>query len=134
MNVIDAAVDAVIAMMNALTPFATVTRGALPTGNGLSCEVAAAYNAETYLNKGAIIPLPLTLNGKHDNLKTLSDALNEIHDALTKILDHADYPSDTGWQVVDIWTTSFPRVIGRESDNRWLMGSTLTINLLKKGA
>lgn len=134
MNVIDAAVSAVIAMMNALSPFATVTRGALPTGNGITCEVSPTYNAETYLDKGARIPVSLTLNGKHHNLQTLSNTLNEIHDALTKIRDHSGYPSGEGWQVIDIWTSAYPRVIGRESDNAWLMGSTLTVNLEKKGA
>lgn len=133
MNVIDASIEAVISMMNALHPFATVTRGALPTGNGITCEIAPTSNSEIYLDKGAIIQIDLTLNGKHDNLQTLSDTLNNIHDALTKIHDHASYPSDTGWQVIDIWTSVFPRVIGRESDNAWVMASSLIVNLQKKG-
>lgn len=133
MNVIDAAISAVISMMNALEPFATVTRGALPTGDGIVCEISPTYNAEIYLDKGARIPIDLTLNGKHHNLQTLSDTLNEIHDALTKIHDPAQYPSDTGWQIIDIWTTLFPRIIGRESDNAWVMASALTVNLEKKG-
>lgn len=133
MNVIDAAIDATIAMMNALEPFATVTRGALPTGDGIVCEISPTYNAEIYLDKGARIPVNLVLNGKHHNLQTLSNALNEIHDALTKIHDPSGYPSDTGWQIIDIWTSLFPRIIGRESDNRWVMASELVINLEKKG-
>ena len=133
MNVIDAAIDATIAMMNALEPFATVTRGALPTGDGIVCEISPTYNAEIYLDKGARIPVNLVLNGKHHNLQTLSNALNEIHDALTKITDPSGYPSDTGWQIIDIWTSLFPRIIGRESDNRWVMASELVINLEKKG-
>ena len=133
MNVIDAAIDATIAMMIALEPFATVTRGALPTGDGIVCEISPTYNAEIYLDKGARIPVNLVLNGKHHNLQTLSNALNEIHDALTKIHDPSGYPSDTGWQIIDIWTSLFPRIIGRESDNRWVMASELVINLEKKG-
>lgn len=133
MNVIDASIEAVISMMNALHPFATVTRGALPTGNGITCEIAPTSNSEIYLDKGAIIQIDLTLNGKHHNLQTLSDTLNNIHDALTKIHDHAGYPSDAGWQVIDIWTSVFPRVIGRESDNAWVMASSLIVNLQKKG-
>ena len=133
MNVIDAAIDATIAMMNALDPFATVTRGALPTGDGIVCEISPTYNAEIYLDKGARIPVSLTLNGKHHNLQTLSGALNEIHDALTKIHDPSGYPSDTGWQVIDMTTTLFPRIIGRESDNAWVMASEISVNLEKKG-
>lgn len=134
MNIIDEAIAAVIGMMNALTPFATVTRGALPTGNGISCETSAYMNAETYLDKGARIPVSLTLNGKHTDLQTLTDTLNGIHDSLSKVRTSAGYPSGTGWQVVDIWTETYPRVIGREPDNRWIMASSVVINLEKKGA
>jgi hypothetical protein len=134
MNVIDAAIDATIAMMNALNPFASVTRGALPTGNGIVCEISPTSNAEIYLDKGARIPIDLTLNGKHKNLQTLSNTLNEIHDALTKIHDPAQYPSGTGWKIVDMWTSVYPRIIGRENDNKWIMASSLTVNLEKKGA
>lgn len=133
MNVIDKAVEAAIAMMNALQPFATVTRGALPTGAGITCEVSQANDAEIYLDKGAQTRINLTLNGKHANLQTLSDTMNQIHDGLTKILDPAGYPSGTGWRIVDMWTYAYPRIIGRESDNKWLMGSTLTVNLEMKG-
>lgn len=133
MNVIDKAIEATIAMMNALHPFATVTRGALPTGSGITCEISPANNAEIYLDKGARIQVNLTLNGKHPNLQMLSDTLNDIHDELTKIHDPAGYPSGTGWQIVDMWTYTYPRLIGREGDNTWVMASTLIVNLEKKG-
>ena len=133
MNVIDEAVEAVIGMMNALSPFATVTRGSLPTGNGIVCEVTTSSDAEIFLDKGSRIAMDLTLNGKHTDLETLSDTMNEIHDALTKIRDHSSYPSDTGWQVVDIWTNVYPHLVTRESNNAWVMASALIVNLEKKG-
>ena len=134
MNVIDSAVEAVIGMMNGLHPFATVTRGALPTGNGICCEVTTSADAETFLNKGARIPIDLTLNGKHVNLQTLSDTMNIIHHELTKILDPSQYPSGTGWKVIDIQNNIYPHLVDREQNNDWIMASSLIVNLEKKGA
>lgn len=133
MNVIDAAVAAVIGMMNSLNPFATVTRGALPTTDGIVCEVTTTSDAETFLNKGAITPIDITVNAKHHNLQTLSDTMNQIHDALTMITTPDGYPSDTGWKIVDIWTEAYPHVIDREDNNSWVMASALIVNLERKG-
>ena len=133
MNVIDEAVEAVIGMMNAQSPFATVTRGALPTGNGIVCEVTTSVNAETFLDKGARIPIDLTVNAKHKNLKTLSNTMNDIHENLTKIRTSGGYPSSTGWKIIDIWTGNYPMIVTREDNNTWVMASSLIVNLEKKG-
>ena len=81
MSVINEVVEAVIGLMNATNPFAAVTRGALPTGNGITCEVGPSAPSEVYMDKNTFVPLDITLNGKHENLKTLSDSLNNIHPA-----------------------------------------------------
>lgn len=133
MNIIDSAVEAVIGLMNALKPFATVTRGALPTGNGIICEVTTSAPTETFFNKGALIPIDLTLNAKHTNLQTLSDTINNIHDELTKNLTANSYPSGTGWKIVDIYTNVYPHIITREENNEWIMASSLIVHLQKKG-
>lgn len=133
MNIIDSAVEAVIGMMNALEPFATVTRGALPTGNGIICEVTTTSPQETYLNKGALIPIDLTLNAKHSNLQILSDTINHIHDELTKVLTADTYPSGEGWKIVDIYTNNYPQIISREENNEWVMASSIIVNLQRKG-
>lgn len=133
MNPIDEAIAAVINMMNGLKPFATVTRGALPTGNGLTCEVIPSTDAENYLDKGARTPIDLTLNGKHHNLQTLSETMNHIHEELTKILDPAGYPSSDKWKVIDIQNGTYPHIVDRENNNVWIMASSLIINLEKKG-
>ena len=133
MNVIDEAVEAVIGMMNSLQPFAAVTRGALPTGNGLTCEVIPSADAENYLDKGARIPIDLTLNGKHHDLRTLSGTMNHIHDELTKILDPNGYPSAEKWKVIDIQNGTYPHLMEREENNTWIMASSLIVNLEKKG-
>lgn len=130
MSVINEAVEAVIGLMNATNPFATVTRGALPTGQGLVCEVGPSTPQALYWDKNTFVPLDITLNGKHKNLKVLSDAMNDIHSALTRA---TSYPEGNGWQIVDITTDSLPQKIGREENNEWLMASALSVRLFWRG-
>ena len=130
MSVINEAVEAVIGMMNATNPFATVTRGALPTGQGLVCEVSPSTPQALYWDKNTFVPLDITLNGKHKDLKVLSDAMNDIHSALTRT---TSYPEGDGWQIVDITTDSLPQKIGREENNEWLMASALSVRLFWRG-
>ena len=129
-SVINQVVEAVIGLMNATTPFATVTRGALPTGVGITCEVGPSTPSEVYLDKNSYVPLDVTLNGKHGNLKTLSDALNKIHSALTRA---KTYPASDNWQIVDISNYTLPEIVDRESNNEWLMASSLSVKFYQKG-
>ena len=130
MSVINDALEAVIGLMNATQPFATVTRGALPTGYGLVCELAPSSALELYWDKNTCVVLDVTLNGKHANLQTLSDDMNDIHSALTRA---TSYPSGTGWQIIDISNNTLPEKIGREANNEWLMASSLSVRLLWRG-
>ena len=129
-SVINQVVEAVIGLMNATTPFATVTRGALPTGIGITCEVGPSTPSEVYLDKNSYVPLDIALNGKHYNLKTLSDALNKIHSALTRA---KTYPSAEGWQIVDISNYTLPQIVDREENNEWLMASSLSVKFYWEG-
>ena len=136
-SVINGVLEAVIGLMNATQPFATVTRGALPTGIGLVCEIGPGSPQTMYMDKNTVIPLDVTLNGKHPNLKTLSDAMNTIHSALTRA---TVYPMDTNdashpgrWQIIDITNYTLPDIIGRENNNEWLMASSLTVKFYWKG-
>ncbi|MBQ1777813.1 MAG: hypothetical protein IIZ93_06620 [Acidaminococcaceae bacterium] len=129
-SVINEVLEAVIGLMNAAQPFATVTRGALPTGQGITCEIGPTTPLETYMDKNTDIPLDVTLNGKHANLETLSDALNNIHSALTRA---TQYPEGQRWQIVDITTQTFPDIVDREQNNVWLMASALSVNFYWKG-
>ena len=129
MSVINDVVEAVIGLMNAAKPFATVTRGALPTGAGITCEVGPS-TPRMYMDKNTFVPLDITINGKHANLKTLSDALNGLHSTLTRA---TSYPSGTAWEITDIKTTTLPQVIGREDNNQWLMASALSVEFYWRG-
>lgn len=130
MSAINETLEAVIGLMNATSPFSTVTRGALPTGVGLSCEIGPSSPSELYLDKNTTVPLDVTLNGKHADLELLSDTMNNIHYVLTHI---RTYPSGAGWQIVDIQNMNLPQIIGREQNNEWLMASALSVRFFWKG-
>lgn len=126
---INLAVESVIALINAMNNFATMTRGALGTSAGLCCEIAPSTVQEVYLDKNAFIPLTLALNGKHSDLCVLTDTINNILDALTRAVI---YPSGNGWEIVDITGGNLPRVIGREDNNLWLVAADLVIKIYRK--
>lgn len=125
-SILNQAVEAVMDMINALSLFATITRGALATGNSLSCEIGPTGPETIWLDKNQYIPIDLTVNGKHKDLQTLSDAMNTIHESLTM---RTEYTSGDKWQITDIATLTEPQVIGREQDNSWMMASALTVRV-----
>lgn len=125
-TIINQAVEAVAGLINALGLFANIYRGALGTGNGLCCEVGPTYPEAVYLDKNKYVPVDLTINGKHTDIQTLSEAMNKIHESLTML---RSYPSGTGWQIVDITTATEPQVIERESEGAWLMASSLYVKV-----
>ena len=125
-SVINQAIDNVMDLIDALSLFATITRGALGTGDSLTCEVGPSSPSEVWLDKNQYIPIDLTINGKHSDLQTLSDAMNNIHQSLTM---KRTYPYGTDWEIVDISTLTEPQVIGREQDNRWMMASALLVKV-----
>ena len=116
-------------MIDDLDNFAVITRGALGTGNGLTCEIAPSTPSEVYMDKNSFIPLTLALNGKHTDLKVLYDTMNNIVDALTR---RTAYPSGNGWEIVDITSGNIPRIISREEDNCWLCAADLIVKLYRK--
>ena len=128
-SILNKAVEAVVTLINAMDNFAVMTRGALGTGNGLTCEIAPSMPAEVYLDKNSYIPLMLALNGKHTDLQVLSDTMNNIIDTMTR---RTEYPSGNGWEIVDIVGGNLPRIIGREPNNAWLMAGDLVVKIYRK--
>ena len=126
---INLALEWVITTINAMSNFATMTRGALGTANGLTCEIAPSNAEAVFLDKCSYIPLTITINGKHTNLMTLTDTLNNIMDTLTRLKTYSD---GTGWEIVDITNGIFPRVIGREENNAWVMACEIVVKLFRK--
>lgn len=123
------AIESVMDEIDKLGNFANITRGALGIDNGLSCEVSPSNAQEVYLDKNAYFTITLALNGKHNDLQTLSDTLNGIMDTLTRL---KTYPTGNGFDIVDISNGIMPRVIGREQNNQWLMACDLVIKIYRK--
>ena len=128
-SVINLALEWVINRINAMSNFSTMTRGALGSTNGLVCEIAPSNPETVFLDKGWYAPITVVINGKHTNLLTLTDCLNNIMDTLSRL---KTYGSGTGWKIVDITNAIYPRVIGREENNVWLMACEITIKLERK--
>lgn len=126
---VNLAVESVIALINGMGNFATMTRGALGSDNGLVCEIAPFTPTDTYFDKNTYITATLAMNGKHTNLRTLSDTLNNIIDTMTR---RTAYPEGNGWEIVDITPGNIPRVIGRESNSAWIMAGDLVVKIYRK--
>lgn len=129
MSIINAAVESVMDLIDGLGLFALITRGALGTGNGLVCEIGPSGPESVYLDKNQYIILDLTINGKHNNLQTVSEDMNRIHQELTM---RREYPSGTDWKIVDITTLTEPQIVSREDNNAWMMASALNVKVETK--
>lgn len=126
MSIINEAIEAVMDLIDGLGLYSTISRGALGTGNSLTCEIGPTSPESVWLDKNQYIPIDLTINGKHTNLQTLSEAMNKIHEELTMLFS---YPGGTDWEITDISTMTEPQVIGRENDNAWVMASALLVKV-----
>ena len=140
-SVINQVVEAVMDLINALNLFTTTTRGAMGTGPSIAVEVGPSGPEAVFMDKNCYLPLDITINSKHENLQTLTDAMNTIHSSLTRM---TSYPEDTPtdptdntyvsrWEIVDIVTGTLPQVIGREENDEWLMASSLYVKFYWKG-
>lgn len=127
--IINQAVEAVMDLIDELGLFAPIYRGPLGTDDGLCCEIGPTTPDEVYLDKNRYIPIDLTINGKHENLQTLSEALNTIDEALTM---RTIYPSTATWKIVDISTGTEPQLVTREDSNQYIMASALLVKVETK--
>lgn len=125
-TIINQAVEAVAGLINALGLFASIYRGPLGTGDGLCFEVGPTRPEAVFLDKNKYIPVDLTINGKHENLLTLTEAMNKIHESLTML---KTYPSGASWEIVDITTATEPQIIDREDSGQYLMASSLFVKV-----
>lgn len=130
-SIVNQAVESVMDVIDSMGNFSLIRRGALGTEPGLVCEVSPSTVDAVFMDKNSYIFLDLTLNGKHSNLETLSDTLNNISDYLTRL---KAYGSGNGWEIVDITkgSPSEASVIEREQNGFWVMASGLIIKLYRK--
>lgn len=120
--------DAVIDIIQPLTDL-PVRRGTLPAGDGVALEMSNTTTVSTGLDRSTVEELPCVLNCKSTDLVSAQDALALFHRKLTRL---AQYPKTDRWQIYAIETISGPAVIGREADNRWLVGSSIRVKIYNK--
>lgn len=124
MSVINDVLIAVIGMTDNLNLYAPIIIGSLPTDNGLCMAIAAGGANSTFLDKGMQYVIDVVFNGKHENQQTISDTLNNVHQALTQT---KNYPQTSTYQITNIETSSTPTYLDREANKQWLYGSSLRI-------
>lgn len=128
-TILNQAVEAVAGIINGLGLFADIERGALGTGDGLCCEIGPTSPESVFLDKNKYIPIDMTINGKHEDLETLTEAMNTIHQHLTML---TVYPSGDMWEIVDITTQTEPQIIERDDGGHYVMASALLVKVETK--
>lgn len=130
MPVLNEALEAVLHLINSLGLFSYAMIGPLATQPGIAVNIGPTSPDAVFQDKNAYIPMDVTINAKHPDLKLLMGALNTIHSSLTRM---REYPSGVGWEITDIATMTLPQVIGREPNNEWLMASALSVRIYQTG-
>lgn len=123
-------IEAVIGLANDSGPFATVTRGALPTGQGITGETSDGTASARFLSKDGVFQVPVVFNAKHANLKTALDALSKIMTHLTRLWE---YPETEGWKIVQIMSNTLPTIVTREEKNLWVVGCSVLVEYYLRG-
>ena len=126
----DEILQAVIDMAEEAVGVPIVT-GSNPPQNGLAM-IGTSASTSIFLDIGSDERMSVLCNGKNGNQQTIIQQLDTIHANLTR---RKDFPSGDGWQIYSIETVASPRLIGRESNDRfqWLYGSSLLVKINTKG-
>lgn len=124
----DAVIDAVLEILQGWTDM-PVRRAVLPAGEGVSIEKGTGDTISTALNRSTVEEVTCVLNAKSTDLKKARQVLSMMHQRLTR---YPIYPNNDDWQITAIETVGGPTVIGRESGQYWLVGSTVRIKFYNK--
>ena len=108
-----------------------IVTGSNPPQNGIAMTGSAAPQS-IFLDIGSDERMSVVCNAKNGNQQTVIQQLDAIHASLTR---RKNFPSGTGWRIYSIETVASPRLIGRESNDRfqWLYGSSLLVKINTKG-
>lgn len=126
----DEILQAVIDMAERAAGVSIVT-GSNPPQDSIAM-IGSGSPRSIFLNIGSNETMNVLVNGKNGDQKTVIRQLESIHTALTR---RKDFPAGDGWQIYSIETVASPRLLGRESNNRfqWLYGSSLLVKFNVKG-
>lgn len=108
-----------------------IVTGSNPPQDGIAMTGSGGPRS-IFLDIGSNETLSVVCNCKNGNQREAIRQLDAIHASLTR---RKDFPSGSGWQIFAIETVASPRLIGRESNERfqWLYGSSLLIKFNVKG-
>ena len=104
--------------------------GSMPPENGISIAWAGGY-LNTFVDKRAAVEMSVVLNAKNTDQEKAAALLSDIHTSLNM---RKEYPAAENFQIYNIETSSAPSYLGREENEHWLYGSSLTVKFYLKGA
>ena len=110
MSTLNDIVTQVLTLAQAAGITGTLGIGATPPDGGTVLTPAAGYPTSTMGNKGMVYHSAFVCNSKNADQQIAFENLSLIHTALTKTVS---YPEGTGFQIINIDTTSAPQLIGR---------------------
>jgi hypothetical protein len=126
----DGILDYITSAIDGLSLYASTNIGALPDANGISVYLGPGATDRTFLDKGAEGFVYVVVNAKHTAQLTALQALDSIHDYLTKL---KSYQITDDYQIINIETNSAPSYIGAEEHGGFLYGSILKVTFFNKG-
>ena len=108
-----------------------VVIGSMPPLNGYAVSSAGGYPMEIFRTLNTNEDLPVVFNGKGEDQRCVSGAMNLVHKALTT---SKALPFSENWQIYAIETTSAPQLIGVEENKNWIFGSSFRVKFYQRGA
>lgn len=95
----------------------------VPNG-GVSLVQSGGGLPDKHLDGNMVSTMQVVLTAKHQNQKSALDLAADAHKALTKTFD---YPSDDGWQVLDISTITYPAISEIEQEGAYFVTSVIEV-------
>lgn len=125
-SIINQVMDALKGMCEELGFFTDVKIGPLGPGDGLRLALSPGRPPVYHMDRRCVALLSVVFNAKHSDLKFLTGALGNIHDALCS----ADtYPRTDAWQITHITTESMMELIGCDPGDKWVCASAVTVTV-----
>lgn len=123
-------VDALIDLAMETDPYAVISRGSLPSDEGITCETSDGFTLARFLSKNAIFQVPIVFVAKHANLQTALNTLSAIMVHVTRL---RSYPEDTDWQITQVMSNAPPTIVGRDDSNLWTVGCSVIVEYYLRG-
>lgn len=121
--------EAIRQMIQMAVPDKRVVHGSMPPLSGIACSGFGAP-VKTDWKVGTIQRFDFVINTKSDSLQEGIQALDKVHTWLTI---RKDFPAGEKWQIFNISSSASPRLVGKEENGKWLIGSSINASVYIKG-